>query len=83
MDNGIGIPHDETRRLFKIYSTLRNARDINAAGAGLGLYICKSLCKQLKGKITFMSPESQCKTVFIAEINAKIGHIDETDLDEV
>lgn len=44
VDDGITISDEEAVKLFKRYSTLKSARDINAAGPGLGLYMCKNLC---------------------------------------
>ena len=44
IDEGIPISDEEAATLFKPYSTLKSGRDINAAGAGLGLYMCKALC---------------------------------------
>jgi signal transduction histidine kinase len=44
IDDGIMISDEEVTQLFKPYKTLQSARDINQAGPGLGLYICKSLC---------------------------------------
>jgi signal transduction histidine kinase len=44
VDDGITISDEEAVTLFKPYSTLKSARDINAAGPGLGLYMCRHLC---------------------------------------
>ena len=51
IDWGIGISTEDTKVIFQPFVTLKAARDIYAAGAGLGLYICKCLCKELNGSI--------------------------------
>ncbi len=45
VDEGIPISDEEKKLLFKPYSTLESARKINAAGPGLGLYMCRELCR--------------------------------------
>lgn len=44
IDYGIPILESEVSLLFKPYATLKSAHEINAAGPGLGLYMCRSLC---------------------------------------
>ena len=44
VDEGIPISNEEKMILFKPYKTLESARKINAAGPGLGLYMCRELC---------------------------------------
>lgn len=63
VDDGIMISDEEVTQLFKPYRTLQSARDINQAGPGLGLYICKNLCIQLGGNIV-------CRN----KIDPEIGH---------
>ena len=82
IDNGIGIPKDESSLLFKPYSTLRNAREINATGAGLGLFICKKLAMELKGGIkalTDLDPKLGGKTAFVVDISAEVA-VEETEI---
>lgn len=55
IDNGIPISDQEAPTLFKPFVTLQSARDINAAGPGLGLYMCRSLCKQMGGNIKLLN----------------------------
>lgn len=55
IDNGIPITDEEAETLFKPHSTLQSARDINAAGPGLGLYMCKCLCQQMGGSINLLN----------------------------
>ena len=44
VDEGIPISNEEKMILFKPYKTLESARIINAAGPGLGPYMCRELC---------------------------------------
>ena len=38
-------------KLFKLYGFIKETREINTRGIGLGLHICKMLTKQLGGDI--------------------------------
>lgn len=53
IDSGLPIGEQEAKLLFRPYKTLESAKEMNAAGPGLGLYVCKQLCKQLEGDIVF------------------------------
>jgi signal transduction histidine kinase len=55
IDNGVHISDEEAETLFQPHSTLKYARDINAAGPGLGLYMCKCLCLQMGGDIKLLN----------------------------
>ena len=60
--------------LFKPFKILQSAKDINADGAGLGLYISKCLCRELKGKIWLVfNPEPTIfkSTTFAVEMTVK------------
>lgn len=46
-DNGIGIPESETSRVFEKGFTGTNGRLSNKKSTGIGLYLCKKLCKKL------------------------------------
>ena len=59
--------------------TLQSARDVNAAGPGLGLYMCKALCKQMGGNIKLLHklrPDIGGKA-FVLNIEAEILSDDE------
>ena len=58
-DNGIGIPKNEHRKLFKKFSRGSNAISYEASGTGLGLYITKSILDMIGGKIWFESKEKK------------------------
>jgi signal transduction histidine kinase len=55
VDEGIPISDEEAATLFKQFVTLKSARDINAAGPGLGLYMCRELCRQMGGEIKLVN----------------------------
>lgn len=38
-DTGVGIKKDDQPKLFKLFGCLKNTRDINTKGIGLGLVI--------------------------------------------
>ena len=73
IDWGIGISTEDTKVIFQPFVTLKAARDIYAAGAGLGLYICKCLCKELNGSIQVINniDEDLGKTAFMIEISVE------------
>jgi len=54
-DSGIGIKKEDRQKLFKLFGKLDNACNINMNGVGLGLTICRKLCEQLGGIISFNS----------------------------
>ncbi|RMF02954.1 MAG: PAS domain-containing sensor histidine kinase [Chloroflexi bacterium] len=64
-DTGIGIPPAEYDQLFKRFSRLSTANQVNAAGTGLGLYITQSLVELHGGRIWFESDEQQGSTFFV------------------
>ena len=50
-DSGVGISRDDQAKLFKLFGTLQNTRQMNNHGVGLGLHICKQLVEQFDGSI--------------------------------
>lgn len=55
VDTGIGIPLEEQDKIFEKMYRATNAREVEANGNGIGLYMCKSLIEALGGSITFTS----------------------------
>ena len=77
IDNGIGIKEEDAMKIFKPYTTLQEAKDMNAAGAGLGLYVCRKLCKFLDGSCKMISwsgmdPKIYGKTVFLVKVRIEV-----------
>ena len=50
-DTGIGIPEEDTPRLFSEFFRAENAKAITEEGTGLGLVIIKEILDELKGSI--------------------------------
>ncbi|WP_323366852.1 sensor histidine kinase [Leptothoe sp. PORK10 BA2] len=48
-DNGIGIPHDQQKRIFKLFQRLHNQQE--QKGYGIGLAICKRIVEHHQGDI--------------------------------
>lgn len=63
-DNGIGMKSAEVDRVFDKGFTGSNGR-ANKASTGIGLYLCKKLCKRLEHDIRLESVENEGTTVII------------------
>jgi signal transduction histidine kinase len=50
-DTGIGIDPKEIGSLFILFGKLKNSSTINANGVGMGLSLCKMICRALGGDI--------------------------------
>ena len=57
-DNGVGIPEEQTGRVFEKFFRSDNASKYQTDGTGLGLYIAKNIVEQLGGEIWFQSIEN-------------------------
>ena len=51
MDTGIGIKMKDQEKLFKLFGTLQNTRQMNTQGIGLGLVISENIVKAFSGEI--------------------------------
>ncbi len=51
-DNGIGVPAKDLPTIFDQFSRAPNALEVFNEGTGLGLYVVKTLIKEVKGTIT-------------------------------
>lgn len=67
-DTGIGIPKDEIPYLFAKFSRGKDTTRLNAAGTGLGLYICKGFIEGNGGKIWVESEGDGKGSKFIVEL---------------
>ena len=54
-DTGIGIKMKDQDKLFKLFGTLQNTRQMNTQGIGLGLVISENIVKEFGGKIALES----------------------------
>lgn len=77
IDEGIPISEEEAATLFKPYATLKSARDINAAGPGLGLYMCRELCRKMGGEIKLVNKvkKSIGEKAFVLNVKASIARV--------
>jgi signal transduction histidine kinase len=55
-DRGIGLPPGAAERIFEPFSRASNAEERQITGMGLGLYICKNIVEQHRGRIWATSP---------------------------
>lgn len=65
-DTGFGIPEEAQAKIFTKLYRADNAREKDADGNGLGLYIVKSIVEQSQGKVWFVSKEHQGTTFYVA-----------------
>ncbi len=65
-DQGIGIPHEQYRYLFKPFSRLEYASSLQIPGAGLGLYISQKLVEAMHGTISLSSNQGKGTSVTVA-----------------
>lgn len=62
MDTGIGIPKENQDKLFKLFGFLKDHKQMNVNGVGLGLMISKLIVEKFDGNISFVSEEDQGST---------------------
>jgi len=64
MDNGIGIPKESIKRLFRIDQNFSTQGTSKESGTGLGLILCKEFVDKNKGKIWVESEEGKGSTFY-------------------
>lgn len=69
-DQGIGIPKEEQRYVFKKFFRTEEAKKHNTQGSGLGLFIAQSILEKAGGKIWFKS-EQKKGTIFYFSLPIK------------
>jgi signal transduction histidine kinase len=67
-DNGPGIPISERAEVFKRFYRAGNELERKTQGTGLGLYICQTLVKSLKGTIQVSDRADATGCVFEVEL---------------
>ena len=55
IDTGIGIKPADQKKLFKLFGTVTNTRQMNTQGIGLGLVISENLVREFGGEIGLKS----------------------------
>jgi PAS domain S-box-containing protein len=65
-DQGIGIPAEEQGELFQRFYRVDSSLRRKTQGAGLGLYLCRSIVEAHGGRIWLRSEPSRGTTVFFA-----------------
>jgi signal transduction histidine kinase len=63
-DNGPGIPKAKQRRIFGRFQRLGNELERKKPGTGLGLYIVRTLVKQLGGRVQLLDRDENTGTLF-------------------
>ena len=58
-DNGVGIPPEDLPRIFEKGFTGQNGRRLSRRSTGLGLYLCRKLCRRLGMELTAVSEPGQ------------------------
>lgn len=66
-DNGIGIPPEDLKRIFKRFYRVSNASTLETKGTGLGLYIVNSIVKKHGGRIVAKSRGENKGTSFLVQ----------------
>lgn len=64
-DTGYGIPEEQENKVFTKLFRGRNILDKDTDGAGLGMYIVKSIVDHSGGKVWFESEENKGTTFFV------------------
>ena len=54
-DFGCGIPEEKLESIFMNFGNLKEHKDVNPTGRGLGLSICKSIVEQMGGAVIVQS----------------------------
>lgn len=65
-DSGLGIPADAMPYLFERFYRARNASSAEIPGSGIGLFIVKSILKELNGAISVESKVNEGTTFTVA-----------------
>jgi PAS domain S-box-containing protein len=62
VDDGLGIPEDESDRIFEKFYRLDPQQTQGVGGSGLGLYICRELVERMNGQLTVASEPGRGST---------------------
>lgn len=67
-DEGIGIPQEELKRVFRRFHRIQNATTAKIKGTGLGLFIVHSVARRHKGKVRAESGGHGLGSTFTLEL---------------
>ena len=62
VDTGIGIAKEDHHKLFKLFGFVKDSKQMNTKGIGLGLMISELIVKQFNGWIEFQSEKNEGST---------------------
>ena len=62
IDTGMGIKEEDKSKLFKLFGFVKDSKNLNSNGIGLGLMISDMIVTKYNGKITFDSTFGQGST---------------------
>ncbi|MEW6408272.1 MAG: ATP-binding protein [Patescibacteria group bacterium] len=65
-DSGIGISKEDENRIFSKFYRGKRAKEIEAQGTGLGLYVGKQIVEKHQGALWFKSEEGKGATFYVA-----------------
>lgn len=65
-DTGIGISKEDEKKIFSKFYRGKRAKEIEAQGTGLGLYIGKQIVEKHEGALWFKSEENKGATFYVA-----------------
>jgi signal transduction histidine kinase len=74
-DNGRGIPFHLRRKIFGRFVRLGSELERDKPGTGLGLYIVRTLLRQLRGQVWVRDPKSGPGTVFEVRLPGQAGEV--------
>ena len=70
-DTGIGMSEDVQKNVMNEYAKASDYQEMNHCGIGLGLSICKKICKGMGGNLTFTSEKDVGTTFkFLVEVQS-------------
>lgn len=62
IDTGVGIKEEDKHKLFKLFGFVKDSKNLNSNGIGLGLMISDMIVQKFDGEITFNSKEGEGST---------------------
>jgi len=74
-DNGIGIPHQELKKIFRKFYQLGQSDNMTAKGSGIGLYLVDIIVRMHKGRIKAESEGIGNGSAFTVMLPIKKGRL--------